>query len=70
MTETGKVNFKSIAIAIITAGAFVFAFGVVGWLFNIFTDYSFVLPSSKIIGGLVIMPLGYIILQLELIRNK
>ena len=70
MTETEKVNFKAIAMAIISAGAFVFAFGIVGWLFNIFTDYSFVLPSSKIIGGLIVMPLGYIILQLELIRKK
>ena len=70
MTDTEKVNFRAVAVAIITAGAVVLAYGTVGWLFNIFTTVNFVLPSMKIIGGLTVISLGYIVLLLDLIRKK
>ncbi len=62
--------FAGVALALILAGAGIFAFGCVQWLYNTVADYSFAMPSVKIIGGLVVIALGYIHLELELIRTK
>jgi len=64
-------SFMGVAMATILIGAAVFAFGVVCWIANIGVGQTiFALPSAKIIGGLVIMSLGYIQLELELLRRK
>ncbi|MEK9156043.1 MAG: hypothetical protein AAB360_01940 [Patescibacteria group bacterium] len=64
-------QFYSVAMAIILAGAFIFTYGAVGWLWNVFgTSCSFVYPSEKIIGGLLVIALGYIQLELDLLRQK
>lgn len=64
--------FFGVALAIILFGAAVMAFGVVGWLGNTYEwwDKTVAFPSLKIIGGACIIALGYIHLELELIRSK
>lgn len=62
--------FQGVAIALILAGASIFAIGSLQWLLNFFADYGFASPSFKIIGGLVVTALGYIHLELELQRIK
>lgn len=65
-----NVSFFGIGICLILAGALIFSVGAIMWLFNIYGDSSFAMPSAKIVGGLVIMALGYIQLELEWIRTK
>ena len=60
--------FHSVALALIIGGAFIFALGGIEWIFNIFGDSSFAWPMMKVMGGMVITALGYIHLELELIR--
>lgn len=68
--DANKVSFLGVAIIFILSGATILALGLVMWLFNVCGDASFSIPSSKVIGGLVILALGYIVLELELLRKK
>lgn len=64
-------SFVSVAMTMIVIGSAIFAFGVLGWLVNVgATDSLMHEPSSKVMGGLVIIALGYIQLELGLLRNK
>lgn len=64
-------SYLAVAGAIILAGAAIFAFGVVAWLVNTAQGAtSIAFPSMKVIGGLVIMSLGYIQMELGLLREK
>lgn len=64
-------SFVGVAIAVILIGAAILAFGVVGWWINVSQqDTIVVFPSMKIMGGLVITSLGYIQLELGLLRDK
>lgn len=64
-------SFVSVAIAMIFIGAIIFVFGVLGWWVNVSANQTVMaLPSSKVMGGLIIMGLGYIQLELGLLRNK
>lgn len=65
-----NVSFFGVGIALILSGAIILSVGAVMWLFNVWGDSSFVMPSTKVIGGLVVMALGYIQLELEWIRTK
>jgi hypothetical protein len=65
-----KIRFYGVAILFILAGAVIFTSGSVMWMFNYFGNSSFSVPSTKIIGGLVILALGYIVLELELLRHN
>ena len=72
---TGKFNphkryFASVAIATLLMGAGIIAFGLVEWGFNFFGSTTFSSPTTKIIGGLIVLSLGYIHLELEMIRTK
>lgn len=64
-----EISFFGVAILVLLAGAAIFAYGVVAWLFNVYQDTGFAIPSLKIIGGLVVMSLGYIQLEIELLRR-
>ena len=69
-SQKGK-SFFGVAMALILSGAVIFAIGVVAWIANCYLKTTVIsIPSVKIIGGLVIMGLGYILLVLEAIRNK
>ncbi|HUD20941.1 MAG TPA: hypothetical protein VMQ44_02655 [Candidatus Saccharimonadales bacterium] len=64
-------SFLAVALTFILIGAGVFAFGIVGWLMNwAANDMIVAFPSLKIMGGLVIMSLGYIQMELGLLRKK
>ena len=57
-------------MAIIIGGAFVFALGGVELLFNVFGSSDYSMPMAKIAAGLIILALGYIQLELELLRMQ
>ncbi len=64
-------SFVAVALTFILIGAAIFAFGLVSWLINTMQQETLIaLPSVKIIGGLIVMSLGYIQLELGLLRNK
>lgn len=64
-------SFYGVAILLIVLGVVVFTYGAAAWLFNIFSvDAGFYFPSFKVIGGAIIMALGYIQLELEMLRRK
>ena len=64
-------SFLGVALIMILAGAVIFVFGALGWWVNISANANLIaFPSVKIMGGLVIMSLGYIQLELGLLRNK
>lgn len=69
--KTKDHSFYDVSLFIIVIGILVFTYGAVGWLFNAFgNSCRFVLPSEKVMGGAIIMALGYIQLELELMRAK
>ncbi len=64
-------SFVSVAMTFILIGAAMFAYGLVAWLINVINqNVCFVFPAIKVIGGLIIMALGYIQLEIELFRQK
>jgi hypothetical protein len=64
-------SFVAVAMTMILIGAAIVAFGLVGWLVNVSNaDVVIVFPSMKIIGGFIIIALGYIQLELGLLRKK
>ncbi len=64
-------GFLGVAMALIIVGAFIFAYGGVAWFYNYLTSTTTnYIPSGKIIGGIVVLALGYVVLELELIREK
>lgn len=62
--------FYAVAMTIILAGCLVLSVGIVELISNLHGDSSFSQPFTKIIGGLVVLALGYIHLELELLRIK
>lgn len=64
-------SFLSVAMAFILVGIGIFAYGGVEWLVNQMSATTcFFFPGSKVAAGLVVMVLGYIMLELELMRQK
>ena len=70
-TQVPAHAFYGVALAAILFGAALMAYGIVGWFGNTFEwfDRAFAMPSLKVIGGAVIIILGYIHLELELMRS-
>ena len=67
--DNKKPYFYGVAIATLLSGAAIVALGIVELGFNVFGhSYNFNSPVSKIVGGLVVLSLGYIHLELELMR--
>lgn len=70
-SDIKKISFHTVALAIILFGAAVTAFGSMSWLFNYYAGENFFSePSSKVIGGVIIIALGYIQLEIGLGRIK
>lgn len=64
-------SFVAVALVFILLGAAIFAFGAVSWMINTMQQQTIVaIPSVKVIGGLLVMSLGYIQLELGLLRDK
>lgn len=69
--EDPKRSFANVAMAFILVGAAILSYGMVAWIYNVVLEANLIaFPSIKIIGGLVIMALGYIQLEIELLRKK
>lgn len=65
-----EVSFFGVAIGVIFIGAGLFSLGLVEWFFNYFSAFEAGYPMLKIITGVVIIALGYIIVELEWIRRE
>ena len=66
-----ECSFYGVAMMFILVGAFVFSFAVIAALCNLFAnEVYFIFPIFKMIGGLIVMALGYIILEMEMMRKK
>lgn len=63
-------EFRGVALFTIILGAGICAYGLATWILNVFGSSHFNFPASKIIGGWIIISLGYIHLNLELLREK
>lgn len=64
-------SFVAVALSMILIGAAIVSFGLVGWLVNVSnSEVVVVFPSMKVIGGFIIIALGYIQLELGLLRSK
>lgn len=64
-------SYSSVALFFILVGVGVFTYGGVEWLVNSLSASEwFYFPGFKVATGLVIMALGYIVLELELMRTK
>lgn len=63
-----KPYFLNVAVIFILVGAGLFAIGLVEWILNMWWFYDFTAPLFKVASGLVVTSLGYIHLELELIR--
>lgn len=67
-----KISFKGVGMAFILFGGIVFAFSMAAWFlrfFNLSTE-TCAFPFFKAIGSAVVIGLGYIILEVELLRKK
>ena len=67
-----KVSFMGVGMAFILFGAIVFAFAITAWILQFFnyTTLTCAFPFFKAIGSAVVIGLGYIILEIELLRKK
>ncbi len=63
-------SFFSVAMGLIVFGAVIIALGASEWALNCGLGYHFVYPMGKILAGTVITALGYIVLELELMRKN
>jgi uncharacterized protein involved in response to NO len=62
--------FRGVALALIFCGAGIIAVGLVELGSNLLSDTAFHSPAFKVIGGLIVTALGYVHLELELLRVK
>lgn len=67
-----KISFMGVGMAFILFGAIVFAFAITAWILQFFgyTTLNCAFPFFKAIGSVVIIGLGYLILEIELLRKK
>jgi len=70
--DYAKASFKGVAIAFILFGAAIFAVSIVFWFFSYFWEMGcgMAYPFFKALAGLLVMGIGYIVLELELLRMK
>lgn len=68
--DSHKPYFRGVALATLLAGAVLAALGAAELILNLLWNYEFTSPVFKIIGGLAVMSLGYIHLELEMMRVK
>ena len=68
--DNHKPYFRGVAMATLLTGAVLAALGAAELILNLWWNYEFTSPIFKIIGGLAVMSLGYIHLELEMMRVK
>jgi len=64
------VSIRPVASFFIVLGAAIFAYGIVAWILNTWLGYELSVPSAKIMGGLIILALGYVVFELDMIRKE
>ena len=65
-----NIKFYGVALFIILAGVALLAVGLVQVVGQVLWQWQFGWPMAKIMAGLMIIALGYVVLELELIRRK
>ncbi len=65
-----NISFYSVGLLVIAIGAGIVGLGIAQWFLNYFKEFSFFAPSIKAIGGLVVISLGYIQIEVELLRKR
>ena len=68
--DNHKPYFRGVAIATLLCGAAILALGLAELALNIWGTTTYSEPMLKIIGGLAVTSLGYIHLELEMLRVK
>lgn len=68
--DNHKPYFRGVAIAILLCGIVIVALGIVELALNLFGHNLYSAPIFKIIGGLIVLSLGYIHFELEMLRIK
>jgi len=69
---SGKtLPFRGVAIAFILLGAAIISIGGISWFISFNWDLQTLnAPFEKVMGGSIITLLGYVVLELEMMRNK
>jgi hypothetical protein len=67
---TKNPTFWTLRSLRLLSGAAILALGLVELGFNVWGNESFASPMSKVIGGLIVLSLGYIHMELEMMRVK
>lgn len=71
LTNHHKKSFLSVAITLIIIGIIFFVLGGLAWLYNTGgKGLMMTMPAEKMLAGIIIIGLGYITLELELLRTK
>lgn len=66
-----KLPFRGVALSLIVVGAVIATIGAVAWVMSAMWNVGTISqPFGKVIGGVVILALGYVVLELELTRCK
>jgi uncharacterized membrane protein YdcZ (DUF606 family) len=67
-----KITFYPVALALILFGAGITGYGIFAWFCNVYgwAGAPYNEPSMKVMGGAMIIALGYIHLELELLRRQ
>jgi len=64
-------NYENVALLFIIIGLFIFVYGLIGWLVDFLTQTNAVGDAfRKITDGAILTVLGYIQMELELLRHK
>ncbi|HOX40680.1 MAG TPA: hypothetical protein PK263_00630 [bacterium] len=70
MIPKKDTSFRAVALFVILMGAAIFGYGLFALIGNLLGYCDVFFPFAKVIGGLVVIALGYIHLNLELMRQK
>lgn len=65
-----KISFGSVGLAFIVFGALICGFAFAAWVLRYLGYTISAFPFFKVIGGAIVIGLGYIILEIELLRKK
>lgn len=66
-----KISFRGVGLAFILFGMLICGFAFAAWFLRYFGfDNICALPFFKVMGGVMIIGIGYLILEVELLRKK
>ena len=70
--DYNKISFHGVGLAFILFGGIVFAFAFAAWFLQFYgyTTSVCAFPFFKAIGSALVIGLGYVVLELELLRKK